>query len=350
MIQTNLVLILIIIGQEEQATTTTITPSSIDEAASTFTTTSTTSEVPDTSTLDIVVVQDDKKLAPNSSNSEKQSETPKKDGEEEESNVTSTEAHHRLSFPLLQPNRIIFVQQTIRDPITGMIYTRQVPIIKPNTFRPDTHQSNPSLRPPSAFDPLGVFSENQKKRQFYQDMLMSQLTKFEREIEPLTEKVENHTERNDIEDLLGRVADLRQSLEVHQIFNISKIMNNWKQGKLPSNNGPSQDDTTAGEKPPSSASQSGEPRGPPLSMRTLILVPHNHQSPSASPPGPLYLSSRHVPMIHMIHHQRLPTGSSSSNNIHYNSMERLHSLHHHQRPQSTMLGEEYSNSNEVLGY
>lgn len=82
------------------------------------------------------------------------------------------------------------------------------------------------------FDPLGQFDDGQKKRQFYQDLLMNQLAKFESEVEPIMEKESNITEKNDMEEMLGAVKDLKKLIENHQIFNISKLMDDWREGRI----------------------------------------------------------------------------------------------------------------------
>ncbi|KAI2809313.1 hypothetical protein BLOT_000461 [Blomia tropicalis] len=238
------------------------------------------------------------------------------------------------------PPRIVFITQHIRDPTTGVIYTRQVPLVNQN-FMPPNAQALPQEPIPksseqdkqqesSPFDPLGQYTDSQKKRQFFQDILMGQLTKFESELEPMVEREMNLTEKNDMEELLGAVADMRHTLEMHQIFNISEIMDNWKQGKLASE---------SSEQP----IRSTTPRRP-MSVRTLILMP---QSRFGSPQlfnSPPYGSERQsIPILHIrprgppFHIRQTP---------HFGMAIPPEQI----EPSARSNENEYSNTNEIYGF
>lgn len=90
----------------------------------------------------------------------------------------------------------------------------------------------PQAKDNNRFDPLALFSDSQKKRQFFQDFLVNQLSKFESEIEPMIDVEENIREKNDMEEVLSAVQDLKKTLENHQIFNITELMNDWKEGNI----------------------------------------------------------------------------------------------------------------------
>lgn len=256
------------------------------------------------------------------------------------------------------------------------MYSRQVPLI-PSTYlrpvlpsQPDVRpqeqppaQEQPSQQQPSVFDPLGQYNEQQKKRQFYQDMILTQLTRFEKEIEPMLENEQNITEKNDMEELLSTVSELKQKLENHQIFNISEIMNNWKEGKL-----------ADGQSEPAAPTQAEQPpRGPPpqlayrqpqMTLRTVILVPqtrhHQPQQAQMQPPqyqqpqyqqpqyNPYASMSRHVPVIHI---RRTPYQAMYGAPAQANGQQMLNrqSEQGETHPGSAPEGE-YSNGNDIFGY
>ena len=263
-----------------------------------------------------------------------------------------------------EPSKFIFVTQHVRDPVTGVVYTRQVPLIPSNYLRPLPYQPDmrrgqvpmPPMQPepekpqePSSFDPLGKFNDQQKKRQFYQDMLMTQLSRFEKEIEPMMEREENITQKNDIEDVMGSVAELKQKLEHFQLFNISEIMNNWKQGKLAEGQG----EQSMNEPRPVQIPQPGygrpqqRPSSPPVALRTLILVPHNrvmNQQPQQQQFNPYPQMNRQVPMIHIrrVPYQQSMYESEAPQQQQGKPTEQL-------EPQPA-ASEEYGNNNEIFGY
>lgn len=136
-----------------------------------------------------------------------------------------------------------------------------------NLVPPSSYQPEQLAPQPKNADPLGQFSDSQKKRQFYQDLLMTQLSRFESEIETMVEKESNMTEKNDMEEVLGTVKDLKTMLENHQVFNISEMMNMWKKQEV-SNETPMQ----------------MQPR--PNVMRTLLLVPQQRVIPHFVPQYP----------------------------------------------------------------
>lgn len=259
--------------------------------------------------------------------SEEKSETGESNKSLEEANQPGEE---EAAARPQEPPKFVFVTQHFRDPVTGVVYSRQVPLIPSSYLRP-VLPSQSDVRPPQqspaqeqpaqqqpSFDPLGQYNEQQKKRQFYQDMIMTQLTRFEKEIEPMLESEQNVTQKNDMEELLSTVSELKQKLEDHQIFNISDIMNNWKQGKL-ADGQPEPSPTNQPDQPPRGPvgpPQVAYSRQPQMTLRTVILVPqtrHHQQQPQQQPMQPPqyqqpqynpqynpYASmSRHAPMIHI---------------------------------------------------
>lgn len=286
--------------------------------------------------------------------------------------------------PPQEPPKFVFVTQHFRDPITGVVYSRQVPLIPSTYLRPlpsqsDVRQQQPQPpqepqaaaaaggQPQPSFDPLGQYSEQQKKRQFYQDMIMTQLTRFEKEIEPMLDNEQNMTQKNDMEELLSTVADLKQKLESHQIFNISEIMNNWKQGKLA-------DGQTELPPPPTNEPPRGPPMGvlspppqvayshrqPQMTLRTVILVPQTrhqqqpqqqHQQPPMQPQyqpqyNPYGAMTRQVPVIHI---RRSPYQASMFASVPADAGRQTDRAE--PQPGGGTGGEgEYSNTNDIYGY
>nr|XP_027194201.1 putative uncharacterized protein DDB_G0294196 [Dermatophagoides pteronyssinus] len=127
--------------------------------------------------------------------------------------------------------------------------------------QPQSEESQPNANDEDLgrFDPLGQFSDQQKKRQFFQDLLHNQLSKFESEIEPMIEKEDNMTEKNDMEDLLASVRDLKRSVENHQIFNITELMDDWKEGRI---------------QPPSMQSSNQKPKNQQQQQQSSSPMPH----------------------------------------------------------------------------
>lgn len=137
--------------------------------------------------------------------------------------------------------------------------------------------------PPKRFDPLGEFSDQQKRRQFYQDLLYTQLTTFVSKIEPMIEKEQNVTERNDMEELISHLDEFKQSLINHQLFNISQIMEDWKQGKIKEQDMPTPVDTQPDLTSASEAHSTPrmEPKigsRPAEVVHTVLLVPNTFQA------------------------------------------------------------------------
>ena len=269
-----------------------------------------------------------------------------------------------------QPPKFIFVTQHVRDPVTGVVYTRQVPLIPTSYLRPLPNQPDlrrgqpmPPMQPmqpqpekpqePSAFDPLGQYTDQQKKRQFYQDMLLTQLARFEKEIEPMSERVENVTEKNDIEELLGSVAELKQKLEIHQIFNITELMKNWKEGRLAEGQ---QGEQGLNEQPrqpqmpmiPQGYGRPQRPSGPPVTLRTLILVPRMNPQQQQPQPQPQYnpypQMTRQIPVIHIRRTPYQPSMYESE------GQQQQPGKQFEQMEPQPAGSEEYANNNEIFGY
>ena len=200
---------------------------------------------------------------------------------------------------------------------------------------------------PSSFDPLGQYNDQQKKRQFYQDMLMTQLSRFVKEIEPLMEREENITQKNDIEELLGSVAELKQNLENHQIFNISEIMNNWKQGKLAEGQGESSYNEQPRPMPPQAYGRPQRPSGPPVALRTVILVPQTRVMSPQPQYNPYPQMTRQIPVIHIRRPSYQPVMYSTEGQ--QQLADKPHQPTEHidgQQPPN----EEYPNNNDIFGY
>lgn len=399
--------------QEEATPTTTLAPQVADEKDGKEVTTT---EVPpttttsDNSTAGEVKAEEtkpDETTKPKEGEEEKKegddvAKEPKEGGEDEEEEKQPKEPEDGEMEQGVPPPqgqqqpKIIFVQQHIRDPNTGVVYTRQVPLIPSNYLRPlplqprGAPQERPNDQGPQPYDPLGQFSAAQKKRQFFQDMLLTQLGKFEREIEPMVDREGNATEKNDIEELLGSVGELKRTLEGHQIFNISDIMHAWKQGKLDSGSG--EGETMDQRRPPPmlqgppqmgggfqaqlppqfqvvpqgafNPQQQQRPRpNPPLQLRTLILVPQiqqqqpqqqQQQIPQHYQPFP-GMNFRGGPQQQQQQQQTIPV-------IHITRRAPSHQYQpvHQEQPQGlqgdeqlepqAQPSEEYANGNEIFGY
>ncbi|XP_046909244.2 uncharacterized protein LOC124490738 isoform X2 [Dermatophagoides farinae] len=166
-------------------------------------------------------------------------------------------------------------------------YGSRMPAQSSQNSPPPQDESQPTEEDLGRFDPLGQYSDQQKKRQFFQDLLHNQLNKFESEIEPMIEKEDNVTEKNDMEDLLGSVRDLKRAVENHQIFNITQLMDDWKEGRL---------QPSSPLMPSNQQSQQQQPSPPP--MPHVIHQYHPRQSqPQWPPSSPSSTSAVDIPQI-----------------------------------------------------
>lgn len=367
-------------GQEEVTTTLAPPASEGPKESSTETPTEAPTSVETTS----AAADEAKTEAPSEASTEDKPKSEEKKDETSESSKSIEEAkqpgEEEAQSPPQMPPKFVFVTQHFRDPMTGVVYSRQVPLI-PSTYLRPVLPSQPEVRGPQqppapeqaaqpqpSFDPLGQYNEQQKKRQFYQDMIMTQLTRFEKEIEPMLESEQNVTEKNDMEELLSTVSELKQKLENHQIFNISEIMNNWKEGKLAdgqSEPASSQADQPA-RAPVGPPPQVAYSRQPQMTLRTVILVPQtrHHQQQPHQPPmqppqyqqpqynpqyNPYASMSRHVPVIHIRRtpYQAAMYGAPAEANA--QQMVGRQSERGEAHPPTAGEGE-YSNGNDIFGY
>lgn len=156
-------------------------------------------------------------------------------------------------------------------------------------FAPPKQPKQPEV-PAKRFDPLGEFNDKQKRRQFYQDLIYTQLTNFASKIEPMIENEQNVTERNDMEEVMSHLEEFKQILVNHQLFNISQIMEDWKQGKIkeqdeptaaaPEANQPQDSSLTPMASEPDNSNGGGEPKTDGKSTTTAAAAAAAHDVPT----------------------------------------------------------------------
>lgn len=273
--------------------------------------------------------------------SENQTPGPESSGEESENNPTE-QGIEQTKEPAMT------VYHHFRNPFTGHHFTRTIPVITFSTT--DFRSRNPYPQQPFAnTDPLKDYDESQKRRQYHQDWLVSKLTTFENQLKPMMEKETNITVKNDIEELVGAVEELKQTLNNHQIFNITEVMNKWRESQFEQTNSKNEGDDSSNEKQTRNTV-----------MKTFVLVPHSRIMPQTNfvPPSmypsmfrnnfPVSYYRPHRPMFY----NQYPSYPSNVFHPRSQSVETVNSLPQQPSQQEVTPSNTVENSgdNEIFSY